>query len=319
MRARSFEQSFLVFATSKKLLSKGDRVLLGCSGGADSVCLLLLLEKLKRVLEIELFCCHVNHNLRPTSKRDEEYVASICGRFEIPFFCKQIHLPEKLRGNLEEEARLLRHGSLDEAAKNFGCNKIALAHNATDRAETLLHNIARGSGLSGAGTMRPETGKIVRPLLFASKRDIASYLLLLDEPYCTDETNDDVRYSRNRIRKNVIPELEKVFVQAGANISRFADIAQDESDYLDLLARDAMKKCAFEREGHVFLDCKKLSEQNFVIQRRIARIISGDSPSLSAIDLVLKFFMKGENGKSKIVGRARFEKVGKNIVKVLTL
>lgn len=319
MKTRAFEQNFLGFAASKKLLAKGDKILVGCSGGPDSVCLLFLLEKLKKILEIEVFCCHVNHNIRPTSKRDENYVASLCERLGTPLLCKEICLPKELKGNLEEEARILRHHALDEAAEHFRCNKIALAHNATDRAETLLHNIARGAGLFGAGTMHPKTGKIVRPLLFASKRNILSYLLLLGESYCTDETNEDVRYSRNRIRKNVIPELEKIFVQAGANISRFADIAQEESNYLDLLAKDALKQCVFEKEGCTFLDCSKLFEQNFVIQRRVVRILTNGSPPLSAVDSALIFFGKGENGKSEIVGRARFVKVGKNIVKVLPL
>jgi tRNA(Ile)-lysidine synthase len=309
------KQDFIEFARRRRLIAQGDRILVACSGGSDSVALLRLLDSTKSLFGIELSCGHIDHGIRPGSHIDAEFVKALCMRMSIPLALERIS--ETPRGNLEDWARNRRRSILERMAREFGATKIALAHNANDKAETLIHNLARGSGLYGLGSMRSMQGSIVRPLLFAGKNAILGYLGQLGQEFVTDESNFDLRFSRNLIRASVIPELESVFPETVANLSRFSELASDESDYLDSQARQAIDMVL---KGDS-IDCGRFSTIPEVLKPRMVRLLVDNDPppSLSACLNVVEFIETAETGKSLSVCGKSFNKVTKKIVNIFSL
>lgn len=197
------------FIRENQMIDKGDRVIAAVSGGADSVCMLHLLVALKKILEFDIFAVHVHHGLRgQEADRDEEYVRGLSAMWEVP--CLVVHTDaaayaRKWGMGVEEAGRELRYQIFDQEAERTGARRIAVAHNMEDQAETILHNLFRGSGIKGLGGMEPVRGKIIRPLLWASRRQILDYLEERGISYCTDSTNASMEYTRNKLRSMVIP------------------------------------------------------------------------------------------------------------------
>jgi len=207
------------------------RVGVAFSGGADSSALLLLLSEIAPLFNLEICAVHVNCNLRAEeSANDEIFVRKLSLKYKIPLFVKNADLSE-LRSRIEECARNERYGFFAKLQKEENIKFIATAHNANDQAETLLFRLARKTGILGAGGISPfrEDG-IIRPLLNSDRREILSYLKQKKQPFCTDKTNSDTKFSRNRIRANIIPELEKINPNAVANIAQFCDFARKISE-----------------------------------------------------------------------------------------
>lgn len=194
------------------MLQNGDKVIVGISGGADSVCLLFMLLELKKEMDISIVAVHVHHGLREGSAdADEAYVRELCERQQIRLFVchedvKAYAQQQKL--TVEEAGRNIRRIRFEETLRACGGNKIALAHHQNDNAETLLWNLCRGCGLRGAGGIAPAEGDYIRPLLCLERREIEVYLADRGISYCIDETNLEDTYTRNRIRSQVIPYLE---------------------------------------------------------------------------------------------------------------
>ena len=162
------------------LLPPGSRVLCALSGGADSVCLLHLLTKAARERELTVFAAHCEHGLRgEESLRDMDFVRALCDSLSVPLTVKRVDVPAYAAANglgTEEAARQLRYAFLEESADALGCDRIATAHNAGDRSETMLMNLCRGSGAAGLRGIPRQRGRIVRPLLDAERREILAYL-----------------------------------------------------------------------------------------------------------------------------------------------
>lgn len=194
------------------MLEKGDIVLAGVSGGADSICLLFVLLKLQKEIPFALRVVHVNHGLRGAqAKRDEEYVAKVCRQENIPckVFCENVELiAKKRRQSIEEAGREVRRSCFEQAASEWGAGKIALAHHMEDNAETLLMHLVRGSALKGLGGIYPVTGKYIRPLLGVGRKEIEQYLEQRNIAFCQDDTNEETIYIRNKIRHKVLPVLQ---------------------------------------------------------------------------------------------------------------
>lgn len=201
----------LKYILDKAMLKEGDRVIAGISGGADSVCLLHLLVRLSVCLKIEIEALHVNHGIRGAeAERDERFVKEMCEKLDVPYTAVHVNVPEYAlkHGISEEEAgRILRYEAFRKKAEEMGGAKIAVAHHKYDSAETILHNLFRGSGLKGLGGIEPVRGNIVRPLLECSREDIVSYLKSNEVFYCEDSTNFENEYTRNKIRNRVIPMI----------------------------------------------------------------------------------------------------------------
>jgi len=194
------------------MLKKEDKVIVGVSGGADSVCLLFVLLELQKDIPFEIVVVHVNHGLRgEQADFDEAYVKKICKEQGVQCisYLKNVELIAKNRKQSTEEAgRDVRREIFDSVLKEYGGTKIALAHHKNDNVETFLMNLARGTGLKGLRGICPVTGHMIRPLLCVERKEIESFLKKRSIFYCIDKTNEEDEYTRNRIRNHVIPYLE---------------------------------------------------------------------------------------------------------------
>lgn len=240
------------FIEQNKMLKKGDSVVVGISGGADSVCMLNLLNSYRDKLGISLFALHVNHHIRgQEADRDEAFVEALCKNLMIP--CRTVHVDvPKLaieQSISEEEAgRYARYNAFEEYCKEVGAQKIAVAHNKDDVAETVLHNLFRGTGIKGLSGI-PSTRKldsgitIIRPLLAVTRAEIEAYLSKCNMTFQTDSTNEETDYTRNRIRLKLIPYIEEcINSSARANIIQAADTLSEISQYMDMQIVQAYQK-----------------------------------------------------------------------------
>lgn len=242
----------MAYCGAHQLFSPGDGVVLGVSGGADSVCLLFVLHRLRQELEIELYVVHVNHGIRPDAAQDASYVEELCQRLEVPFVLVKEDvqaLARRLGCSTEEAGRQVRYEAFAREMERRQAQKIAVAHNAGDRAETMLLNLFRGSGLMGLRSIRPVRGRIVRPLLGLERREIEAYLEQRQINYCRDSTNNTDDYTRNRIRRHILPYAEQGICNgATAHLCRSADIFMEIEDYMEEQIRQAGELC-ITREG----------------------------------------------------------------------
>jgi len=229
------------------MFQKGDRVVLGVSGGADSICLLFVLMKLRESLGIEICVVHVNHGVRQDAVEDAAYVEEICRQYQLPFMLEEISVAE-LAANLsvtqEEAGRIARYRAFEKACELYQCNKIAVAHNSNDRAETMLFHLFRGTGLKGMAGILPVRDNVVRPLLCLERGEIEEYLKQRGILYKQDSTNLEDDYTRNRIRHHILPYAESS-VAAGCvrNMCRAGEIFAEEESYLEEQTLEALAVC----------------------------------------------------------------------------
>lgn len=244
------------------MLEEGDSVLVGLSGGADSVCLLRYLLARREALSLRVCVLHVNHMLRgEEAERDEAFARKLCGQWDIPFAAvrKDVAAEQKKTGcSLEEAGRLIRRACLEEAARRWDCRKIALAHHRGDLAETLLFRMARGTGVYGLVGMRPVSGSVIRPLLCLTRPEILAVLAECGQDYVEDSTNRETVFSRNRIRLEILPQLEKINSRAVEHMGQLAEQAAEWSDYLETIFRAVYERTVLEREDGLFLSLEAL-------------------------------------------------------------
>ena len=221
------------------LPEKGSVILCAVSGGRDSICLLDYLHTLGQERGFTAAAGHLNHLMRPTAQRDEDFVRSFCARRGIPFYTERADV-YALCGTwgltVEETGRRARYEFLQRTAETIGAEKIATAHHQNDLAETVLLQLLRGTGPQGLTGIPPVRGNIVRPLLDTPRRDIERYIAEHDLAYVTDETNGDTAYARNRLRLEIWPELEGINPRAAEHIACTADILGTGVDCEALLA-----------------------------------------------------------------------------------
>lgn len=310
------------------MLASGEKVLVAISGGADSVCLLLLLKELEEKLAISVEAIHVEHGIRgEESLRDEQFVRELCMSLAVPLNCVQVDVPrcvERTGMSVEEAARELRYEAFSDIARQKKA-KVALAHHMEDNAETILFQMLRGSSLTGLCGMQPirldEYGvAYIRPLLSVHRKEIEDWLLQKGQGFCTDSTNAEVEYSRNYLRRIVLPELEQVNEQAVAHISGTAQRLNDIRDYLEQETDKAWAKvCAQEQSQEVVLELKALSELHVAIQKelvlRAIAMASGSRKDITAVHVseVLKLCQK-QSGKEQcltygVVAKREFDRL----------
>ena len=243
------------FIENNKLIEKEDRVVLGVSGGADSVCLLHTLCKLQKALEIRLFVVHINHGIRgKEASRDENYVKELCNKLDVEFFSVHYNIPKMasmLKISEEEAGRKARYEAFENIAtdisKTEGVDiskvKIAIAHNKNDNAETMLHNLSRGSGISGLKGILAKNGRIIRPLLIFTRAEIEEYLNENKIEYMTDSTNLENEYTRNVLRNEVFPILTK-YVNSNVinNFYKTSTVAAEADEYFEDSAKKFCEK-----------------------------------------------------------------------------
>ena len=254
-----------IFNDLKKenLVEDEDVVLAGVSGGADSVCLLLLLEQLQKEVSFTLEAVHVEHGIRgEESRKDALFVERLCKEHGIVCHTYSVETPEYAKEHglgPEEAARILRYDCYQEAAEAAGKRfpgkrvKLALAHHAQDNAETILFQMVRGSGIDGLCGMQlrieREAYELIRPLLKQSRETIEAFLREKGQTYCTDVTNFDTDYSRNRIRHRVLPELTAINDRAVEHINRSAFLLQELREYVNAEVDRIYRKYVFQAEN----------------------------------------------------------------------
>jgi tRNA(Ile)-lysidine synthase len=219
-----------------------DRVIVGVSGGPDSVALLCLLCHME--FPLSPIAVYIDHGLRPKEVITEiQLVEKLAEKLNVEHKIIRVDVTNYKQAHkisLEEAARILRYKALEGSRQEFKAKAIAIAHTADDQAEEILLRLIRGSGLKGLSGMRIQNDKIIRPLLKESKEDLISYLEDSDIPYCYDSSNSQLTFLRNRIRIDLLPFLEKKFNPAiRTNLLQTADILQQEEDHIDKLAEQA--------------------------------------------------------------------------------
>lgn len=236
------------------LVSAGVRIGAAVSGGADSVALLHLLLELREPLGIVLSVVHFNHKLRgKASDSDERFVAKLAADHGLEFFVEQENVAARAkreRGNLEEVARRRRYAFFERLVDEGKLDRIAVAHTADDQAETVLAHMLRGTGLAGLGGIHPEVGVVFRPLLKIRRAELRVYLRARHQAWREDATNRDTKRTRARIRRRLIPFLEKQFQPAVVeHLCQLADLAREEDAWLESSAELRVFLNAREEKG----------------------------------------------------------------------
>ncbi|GAB7387195.1 tRNA lysidine(34) synthetase TilS [Bacillaceae bacterium] len=270
------------YIREKKLIEKGDHVLVGVSGGPDSIALLDVLQRLGPRFSFSLTAVHLNHRFRgEEAEEDARFVASFCAERNIPCIVQAVDVPALVAergGNPQAVARDERYRFFGEAAKRSGANKIALAHHADDQVETVLMRFLRGTGLRGlAGIpVRRKHGEfeVIRPFLEVDRREIEGYCRERRLPYRIDSSNYATKYLRNRVRLEVIPYLQELNPNLREAILQLAEIAGEEDRFLDALARREMEAVVRSRSDREIVIAKgAFRKLDLALQRRIVKLI----------------------------------------------
>lgn len=260
------------YIEKNKILQDGDSVLLGVSGGADSVCMLHVLYSLREKYHLKLYVVHVNHGIRGSeAKRDADFVEQMAENLQIPFRVVTANIPEMAKEQKlseEEAGRIFRYNTFEQVANEVGANKIAVAHNLNDNSETVLFNLFRGSRLKGLTGISPMRGQIIRPLLCCSRNEIEQYLQENNLSYCTDSTNKETDYSRNRIRLKLMPYIkENINQKAEYNI---VNAAENLSQVYEYIYGEAQKAYKIHVKDNVLLNSAE--DLNVVILQEVVRM-----------------------------------------------
>lgn len=258
------------------------RILAAVSGGPDSMVMLDVLHQLQKELSFELRFCHVNHNLRgKESYEDESFVISIAEKYDVPLTVRRFDLEEaeKVRqGNLEENARNLRYQKLVHTAIEFDCTHIATGHTMSDQAETVLFRVIRASGISGLKGILPIRTDlevpVIRPMLGVTREQVLHYLNVSNLPCRMDSMNEDLHYSRNRIRKTLIPLIREDLNPAiEQSLSHLAEVAREEESFWEVHLAQWMERFGDATAEHP-ADRIKFLHLSTAEQRRIFRVYS---------------------------------------------
>lgn len=263
--------------SKNNLIKKGEGIVVGVSGGPDSICLLHLLWRIQKEYDLKLYVVHLNHQFRGIeADKDAEYVKSFSDSLGLKSYIFSIDVSaySKEKGiTFEEAGREIRYKLFDDVAKKTGASKIAIAQNKNDQAETVLMRLMRGSGLEGLTAIDYiRDGKVIRPLLDISRKEIEEYCLKYKLKPRIDKTNLEAIYTRNKIRLELISYIEKNF---NSNIIdtlwRTANILKDDNDYLNRMTKDIINELSEVHPDKISLDINKFKNLHIAMQRRVIR------------------------------------------------
>lgn len=256
------------FLTTHSLLEPSDRLAVAYSGGPDSTCLLALM----RAIHPDTSAIYINHHLRgDESQNEEDFVREFCRQRNIPLFVEHIRWKRR-PSNLEETARKRRYLHLTKASREHGFTKVALAHHRDDAAETFLLRLLRGAGPRGLAGPPPKRGIFIRPLLTVSRREIEEFLKKQQMPFFTDSSNFELRFLRNRIRQDLLPQLENAYNPQIRNALSKASAWIHEQN---LLLEELMKPvaaCIRQQDGRVSVLKKDLSALSIPLRKEVLRL-----------------------------------------------
>ncbi len=260
------------FASQNDLWAKDAKIVVGVSGGPDSVCLLAVLAELAPKYGFQLHIAHVNYGLRDKDSDQEElFVQGLGKKYGMEM---SVLTPKKglYKGNLENRLRQIRYEYFEKIRQQKGFGLIAVAHNRDDQAETVLMRIIRGAGLQGLSAMKAKTGQIIRPLLQTSRADISAHLKQKKLKYRIDKTNADIEFTRNKVRHNLLPYLEKNFnPSVKKTLSSFAQSVADDYAFIGESAERFAKGICKNKCAH--FSARAFGEFPIAIQRQVFRNI----------------------------------------------
>ncbi|MFQ9980624.1 MAG: tRNA lysidine(34) synthetase TilS [Finegoldia magna] len=284
----------------ENLIEKHDKILIGLSGGADSVFLLNILIQLQRDLDFEIYTCHINHSYRDTALRDENFSRKISEENNIQFFSKKVDMKQYSIDNsisLEDSGRILRYKYFNEILKSEDFNKIAVAHHLDDQVETFFLHLFRGSGIDGLCGIQYHNKNIIRPLLDVSKSEILNYLDENDIDYVTDETNFVADVQRNKIRLEMLPYIQDNFNSSiSESVYRTVNILKDSKEIIDDVTNFKYKKLVNQENDEYFIDVDLFEREKKSVKRNIIRKLlidlngSNQDIRMAYIDDIIELF-----------------------------
>ena len=290
-------------------------MLIGISGGSDSVALAFILRELAPAGGFTVAAlAHFNHRLRPTADRDEQFCRALAERLHLPIVVGSVDIREYAaaeRLGIEEAARRARYAFLHRSAADLGAERIAVGHTRDDQAETFLLKLIRGAGLTGLGGIYPRRGALVRPLLDVSREDLRGLLEARGEPWIDDESNADIANPRNRVRHRVIPELDAAYGgPTSAAIARAASLVREDGSWLDDQAAARYLELATSDVDGVTFTAADLAAEPGPIQRRLLLTALRDVAGVREVALehveVAADILKGSSSGADVPG-ARLE------------
>ena len=300
------------FILQHDMVQPGETVLVGVSGGIDSLVLLYCLHALQHQLNCSLHVAHLDHGFRPDSAADAEFVRGQADRLNLPISTAKIdvpHLMRKQKLSAEAAARNARYQFYEDVSERIDAAKIALGHHKDDQAETFLMHLLRGAGSTGLKGMLPvRDGRFIRPLLTFSRGEIEEFAAELGLEPRQDSTNLEVNYLRNRIRLELMPLLEESYNSNLQNtLNQTAELLRAESDYLEAVAREAFEACRVKPDSPdaVVLDCSLFLQNHLALRRHILRLavaeISGEMRDFyyNHFEVILKL-IEGESPNASL-------------------
>lgn len=308
------------------MLAPGDTVVTGVSGGADSLCLLFMLKEFAEEMSLQLAVVHVNHGIREEAGEDAAYVKKLCEELNVPFYLRKADVEKIARSqgiSTEEAGRNVRYEAFFEVLQQLGKEKqgkIAVAHTANDRAETMLFHLFRGTGLTGLSGIKPVRGQIIRPLLCLSREEIEQYLAKKEISFCIDRTNNEDTYTRNKIRHHILPFAENnICTGAVEHMNRTAEMLLETEEFLREQTNQVFDKIVEKQENGFYIGVRAFTEQPKLLQKRLLllcmeKLAAGRKDiGLVHIEDMLALFIKAGNKEQTlpygIVARREFEKV----------
>lgn len=258
------------------LIQTGDNIVIGVSGGPDSITLLSILQQIQSDIQFNIYVAHINHMIREEALEDQQYVEEYCKKNNLQCFVKQEKVEElakKDKIGTEEAGRNLRYQFFNEVLEKTKSNKIATAHTANDNAETVLMNLMRGSGTTGLrGIEALRDNKYIRPLIRCNRDEIEQYCEEKNLQPRYDKTNKENIYTRNKIRNLLIPYIQKEFnPNIIETLNRLSDISKQENIYFEKITQETYNKVLIieETDKQIILDLKKFNNTELVIKNRI--------------------------------------------------
>ena len=311
-----------VINTIKKynLIDTGDKIVIGVSGGPDSMCLLHILNEIKNEFGFEIVVAHINHMIREEADEETKYVEDFCKKINVDCFVKKVDVIEKSNEEkigTEEAGRKVRYVFFEEILNKVGANKIATAHNANDNAETVLMNIIRGTGTSGLKGIEPiRDNKFIRPIIECERAEIEEYCELQKLNPKIDKSNFENVYTRNKIRNIIIPEIKKEINPNVVNsLNKLSNLAKQENEFLQKYVDEIMdKKLIIDKkinkqtkdslsENQLVLNLKQFNKLDTVIKNRVIiksiEIVKGNTQGIEKIhiDDIVKLCEKNVGNK----------------------
>ncbi len=264
------------YMEQNKLICRGQHIIIGVSGGADSICLFHILRLLQEEYELKLTVAHINHGMRQEAEEDAAFVEELCKEWEVPYKehkCNIVELAKEQKCSEEVVGRNERYEFFEKVRSEYGADRIAVAHTMNDQAETMLMRLVRGTGVTGLGAIMAKRDFIIRPLLMMSREEVETYCSDNGLLFKEDVTNKMNIYTRNKMRLQVLPILKKEFnPKAVEAIAQAAIQLQETEDYLEKQTKIAYDSAVQKYKKGYSINIKELMSFHQVIQSRVVRM-----------------------------------------------